>query len=97
MTLLAITYRVPSLQSMQIEGVEVAMKKGFGIMKTWEESPSVGSAVRRFEGLLERIGIELGDEINHPRNSGEQMVTYDTVGLAEDWSPYGRAAGICDR
>jgi hypothetical protein len=65
--LLSITYRVPSLSSMQVDGMEEAIRKGFGIMRIWEENPSVGAAVRRFSALIRRVGIDLEDGNNDRR------------------------------
>jgi hypothetical protein len=94
--LLAITYRVPSLQSMQVEGAEAAIKKGYEIMRTWEESPSVGAAVRRFAELIKKIGIDLGDDTEHSRDSRKHPSAFDTNGLVEDRSPYGHTVEMFD-
>jgi hypothetical protein len=95
--LLAITYGVPSLQSMQVEGVEAAIKKGYEIMRTWEESPSVGAAVRRFAVLIKRIGIDLEDDTEHSRDSRKHLGALDANGRVEDWNPYGHTAGMFDK
>jgi hypothetical protein len=56
---LLVTYRVDELRDIQVEGVEVAVIKGYLALKTWEKNPSSGVCVQRIANMMVELNIPL--------------------------------------
>jgi hypothetical protein len=56
---LLVTYRVKELRDIQIDGVEIAIIKGYLALKTWEKNPSIGVCVQRISNMMVDLNIPL--------------------------------------
>jgi hypothetical protein len=56
--MLLVTYDVPQLRQIQMDGAETAIFKSLSIMRIWQENPTVNHAVERIIALMERVGLD---------------------------------------